>query len=68
MKIGKFDIIGGAFGNAEAGYQGHVMTTWNEGNETLQQPHYFDKFFPTEEGAMQHAYEQARLHIESGDW
>lgn len=68
MKIGKYEVVAGAFGHPETGYQGHVMTTWGEGSETRRQPHYFYEWLPTEDEAIEHAYRQARLRVENGEW
>jgi hypothetical protein len=68
MKIGKYTVNAGASGNHQDGFRGHVTRTWDEGNATNEQWHEFDKTFPTMEEAIAHAFEQAHLRIQSGDW
>jgi hypothetical protein len=68
MNIGKYAVDAHASGSQQDGFKGSVMRTWNEGGETKQLWHQFDKTFPTMEEAIAHAYEQAHLRVRDGVW
>jgi hypothetical protein len=68
MKIGKYEIDAGASGDHQNGFKGHITRTWDDGNETQEQWHEFDEPFPTLDQAVKHAYEQAHLRVQKGDW
>lgn len=68
MKIGKYEVDAHASGSYEEGFQGSVMRTLHTGDKVEQQKFFFDKSFPTMREAIEHAYEQAHLRVQNGDW